>query len=346
MRLQSSYNQLFTYPYSFQAQEHDDEVKGDGNSVNYKYRMHDPRLGRFFAIDPLSANYPWNSVYAFSENRVIDGVELEGLEFAFAVKANFLGTYDAIFNSSAKDHGIGKPGLAFTCIDDKGIEFVVKRKMMDSEMAQNADVLKKTNATPANAFDNAVAIGSYTARETKVGGSKTVPLIVGDPNTVTNSVNGKFGNSDKSIVSESIDLNIAAKADQISLSFINWAGATNISVTDQNGNLIISSPAPAPGEANMLTIGAKFPAGSVESIRLTITGTTNTNSKGEIIDGHRQVIPSNYTIDLTTTGAASDTQNRATFESRNDAKTINQSTEGVSIDTSGAPTSLSNPVNK
>jgi hypothetical protein len=49
--------------------------------------MHDPRIGRFFAIDPLNAK---NSPYAFSENLVIDGIELEGLEvvtlnnFAFA----------------------------------------------------------------------------------------------------------------------------------------------------------------------------------------------------------------------------------------------------------------------
>lgn len=58
----------------------DDEVKGEGNSVNYKYRMHDPRVGRFFAVDPLAGSYSYNSPYAFSENRVIDGVELEGLE--------------------------------------------------------------------------------------------------------------------------------------------------------------------------------------------------------------------------------------------------------------------------
>ena len=42
--------------------------------------MHDPRLGRFFAVDPLTAKYPWNSPYAFSENRVINAIELEGLE--------------------------------------------------------------------------------------------------------------------------------------------------------------------------------------------------------------------------------------------------------------------------
>ena len=64
----------------FQGQEKDDEIKGSGNSINYKYRMHDPRIGRFFAVDPLAAKYPHNSTYAFSENRVIDGVEIEGLE--------------------------------------------------------------------------------------------------------------------------------------------------------------------------------------------------------------------------------------------------------------------------
>lgn len=68
------------YRYGFQGQETDDEIKGGGNSVNYKYRMHDPRVGRFFAVDPLASEYPWNSPYAFSENRLIDAIELEGLE--------------------------------------------------------------------------------------------------------------------------------------------------------------------------------------------------------------------------------------------------------------------------
>ena len=58
----------------------DDEIKGEGNSLNYTFRMHDPRVGRFFAVDPLEKSYPWNSPYAFSENRVIDCIELEGAE--------------------------------------------------------------------------------------------------------------------------------------------------------------------------------------------------------------------------------------------------------------------------
>jgi len=68
------------YRYGFQGQEKDDEIKGSGNSINFKYRMHDARIGRFFALDPLAATYPHNSPYAFSENEVIDAIELEGLE--------------------------------------------------------------------------------------------------------------------------------------------------------------------------------------------------------------------------------------------------------------------------
>jgi RHS repeat-associated protein len=68
------------YSYGFQGQLVDDELKGEDNSVNFEFRMYDPRIGRFFATDPLSMKYPWNSPYAFSENRVIDAIELEGAE--------------------------------------------------------------------------------------------------------------------------------------------------------------------------------------------------------------------------------------------------------------------------
>ncbi|PCI98236.1 MAG: hypothetical protein COB15_06210 [Flavobacteriales bacterium] len=68
------------YRYGFQGQESDDELKGEGNSVNYKYRMHDARLGRFFAVDPLAKEYPELTPYQFSANQPIHAGELEGLE--------------------------------------------------------------------------------------------------------------------------------------------------------------------------------------------------------------------------------------------------------------------------
>ena len=68
------------YAYGFQGQLIDNEIKGTGNSINFEYRMHDPRLGRFLSIDPLSKKYPFYSPYSFSGNRVIDCIEMEGLE--------------------------------------------------------------------------------------------------------------------------------------------------------------------------------------------------------------------------------------------------------------------------
>jgi RHS repeat-associated protein len=68
------------YRYGFQGQEKDDELKGEGNSLNYTFRMHDPRVGRFFAVDPLESYYPFFSPYQFNANSPLMSVELEGLE--------------------------------------------------------------------------------------------------------------------------------------------------------------------------------------------------------------------------------------------------------------------------
>jgi len=67
-----------SYRYGFQNQETDPEMLG--GAVAFKYRVHDPRIGRFLSVDPLEKEYPWNSPYAFAENKVIQFIELEGAE--------------------------------------------------------------------------------------------------------------------------------------------------------------------------------------------------------------------------------------------------------------------------
>jgi RHS repeat-associated protein len=64
---------------TFQEQRFDDDL--GVNYIQFKYRSHDPQIGRFIQIDPLADDYRYNSTYAFSENRVTDGRELEGLEY-------------------------------------------------------------------------------------------------------------------------------------------------------------------------------------------------------------------------------------------------------------------------
>ncbi len=64
---------------TFQEQKFDDEL--GVNYIQFKYRSHDPQIGRFIQVDPLADDYRYNSTYAFSENRVTNGRELEGLEY-------------------------------------------------------------------------------------------------------------------------------------------------------------------------------------------------------------------------------------------------------------------------
>jgi Domain of unknown function (DUF4329) len=68
------------YRYGFQNQEKDNEIYGEGNAISFRFRVEDTRLGRFFSVDPLIKKYPYYSPYSFSGNRVLDALELEGLE--------------------------------------------------------------------------------------------------------------------------------------------------------------------------------------------------------------------------------------------------------------------------
>src|SRR5690606_21876314 len=64
--------------WKFQGQEHIDDLNLGWDS--FKWRNHQPDIGWFFNVDPLAEKYYFNSTYAFSENKVVAHVELEGLE--------------------------------------------------------------------------------------------------------------------------------------------------------------------------------------------------------------------------------------------------------------------------
>ncbi|MBL4706389.1 MAG: hypothetical protein JKY54_17810, partial [Flavobacteriales bacterium] len=81
------------YRYGFQGQEGDLELYGEGNSSNFSFRMHNPRLGRFFVVDPLANMYSYQTPYAFCENRVIDGIDFEGREWTYYQDSENHGLY-------------------------------------------------------------------------------------------------------------------------------------------------------------------------------------------------------------------------------------------------------------
>lgn len=114
-----------SHRFGFNGQEKDNEVYGsEGTSYAFEYRMHDARVGRFWSIDPLAAKYPHNSPYAFSENRVIDGVELEGLEYAtfnivWNQKTGHVTSINVTTDYELKNEGSLGPGVRYNLVDEK-----------------------------------------------------------------------------------------------------------------------------------------------------------------------------------------------------------------------------------
>jgi RHS repeat-associated protein len=74
------------YRYGFNGQEKDNEIKGVGNSINYKARIYDDRLGKFLSVDPLTDNFPWYTPYQFAGNTPIAAIDLDGLEEVIVIK--------------------------------------------------------------------------------------------------------------------------------------------------------------------------------------------------------------------------------------------------------------------
>jgi len=75
-----------SHRFGFNGAEKDNEVKGVGNQVEFKFRAYDTRLGRFFAVDPLTKSYPWYTPYQFAGNTPIQAIDVEGAEPKSVVK--------------------------------------------------------------------------------------------------------------------------------------------------------------------------------------------------------------------------------------------------------------------
>lgn len=65
--------------------EKDDEVKGNGNSLDFGARIYDPRVGRWLSRDTLEGKYPELSPYHFSANNPVLLVDRDGRDFGISI---------------------------------------------------------------------------------------------------------------------------------------------------------------------------------------------------------------------------------------------------------------------
>lgn len=67
------------YRFGFNGMEKDNELKGEGNSLDFGSRIYDSRLGSFFSIDSDYYKYVWNSPYSYAINSPIKFIDKNGL---------------------------------------------------------------------------------------------------------------------------------------------------------------------------------------------------------------------------------------------------------------------------
>ncbi|MBK9452728.1 MAG: RHS repeat-associated core domain-containing protein [Bacteroidetes bacterium] len=68
------------YRYGYNGKEKDNEWNGIGAMLDYGFRVHDPRLGRFLSVDPLAPDYPELTTYQYASNTPVQAIDLDGLE--------------------------------------------------------------------------------------------------------------------------------------------------------------------------------------------------------------------------------------------------------------------------
>ena len=132
-------NNLKTY----QGQEFTEDL--GLNTHEWKYRMSDPAIGRFWQVDPLAEDYVYNSTYAFQENKMGMGRELEGLEL---YPINPIETWKATKGvaRAVKDEVVGLANMVW----DNSI-------YNPSMWSKTGDAITQLATDPQGVVDNAVA---------------------------------------------------------------------------------------------------------------------------------------------------------------------------------------------
>jgi len=185
------------YQYKYQGQE-----LQETGFYSFKWRNYMPDVGRFFNIDPLAEKYTHNSTYAFSENRVIDARELEGLEAVLVndtvewrvkVNNNLGSDYSTTLLQDAADILSQNPGLTVKIIQDPKALFTVNLDRPKSKFTE--DGISTTNGftkPDGNIYD-----GSVTSKDSprtlahELGHKASLPHIFDDTSKDSNTVENK-----------------------------------------------------------------------------------------------------------------------------------------------------------
>ncbi|NQY74413.1 MAG: hypothetical protein HRT90_06575 [Candidatus Margulisbacteria bacterium] len=111
--------------YGFNGMEKDDKIKGSsGTSLTTMFRQYDPRIGRWFSVDPSLAK-PWESSYVGFGNTPTALIDVLGAEWETdddkEIAYDMIGdNFDMIDEIDAKIDGLLKQGVDNLSVEQKG----------------------------------------------------------------------------------------------------------------------------------------------------------------------------------------------------------------------------------
>lgn len=83
-----SYKALNAYRFGFNGKQNDNDLKGEGNLIDYGARFYDARIGRWMSVEPKSIKYPELSPYTYVANSPIKFIDYDGRDFGVEVIDN------------------------------------------------------------------------------------------------------------------------------------------------------------------------------------------------------------------------------------------------------------------
>ena len=232
------------------------------NVYEWKYRVHDPAIGRFWQIDPLAEDYEWMTTYQFSSNQPIHAPELEGLE-----SMNDLNSKDpnlqgrtkeemAIFNEAQNEAFVVGAAATIDLIVTKGAltRSLLQQTALNTSI-NSADQLLEGGVENLNFTEAASdAVGnadlfdaSIDALTSKIPGSKILGDVVENVTTsmvdITKDGGIQVGGVNKDMSDVAVDLTFSAatsKVKNVNVPNVKFSG-TGLGKSIKNGIIDVFS---------------------------------------------------------------------------------------------------------
>jgi len=241
------------YPFGLKHKGYNGNVSPDGNSLaqkwkfegqelnedlgldvyEWKYRIHDPAIGRFWQVDPLTEDYEWMTTYQFSSNQPIHAPELEGLESGYDLttklymdgeitKEQYFKNQEtravgaAIGLGVAADAAVTKGAVTKNLLKQTGVQTMFNT-LEQGLSGENIDVGAALTESAGNA-DLADAVLDVTVSKLVPGGKmteKAIETLVSSTVDMTSDGGIEVGGVNKSMKDVAVDFSFSVATDKV-----------------------------------------------------------------------------------------------------------------------------------